>query len=147
MSRVVQSIYTISGTSESFRLGSCADMVSVACLVSKQKLFRWERTQFEFSMVFTQSFNTPDLQFPSFSNENLIVLEKNKLNLMLLPYICPGVPLCISLAPTVSCLPPCSTHPLTRSGPPSTTPREMPDYKSPSTSHNQGLEVPSSGCI
>lgn len=132
---MVQSIYTISGTSESFAWGAVLTWFQWLSLVSKQKLFRWEQIQLEFSMIFTRPFNTPDLQFPSFSNENLDHLGKNKLNLMLLPYICPGFPLSISLAPTVSCLPPCSTHPLTHSGPPSTTPWEMPDYKSPSTSH------------
>lgn len=40
-------------------------------LVSKQKLFRWEQIQLEVSMIFTRPLNTPDLQFPSFFNENL----------------------------------------------------------------------------
>lgn len=119
------------------------------CLVSKQKLFRWEPIQLEFSMIFTWPFNTPDLQFPSFSNENLDHLRKNKLNLMLLPYICPGFPLSISLAPTISCLPPCSTHPLTRSGlrPPLHGKCLIINRQAPPTGHSQRPEVPSSGCI
>lgn len=61
-------------------------------------------------------------------------MEKRN-NVVLLPRICLSFCLSLSLAPTVSCLPWCSAHPLTRRGPPSTTPWELLAYKSPSTSH------------
>lgn len=95
------------------------------CLVSKQKLFRWEQIQLEVFVIFTRPLNTPDLQFPSFSNEKLDRLVKKKLNVMLLACKSPSLPLSISLAPTLSCLPwllhPPS-NPAVLSWPPSTAP-------------------------
>lgn len=66
-------------------LGAVLGWFQRLCLLSKQKLFRWEQFQLEVSMIFTWPLNTPDLQSPSFSNESLDLLGEKKLNSRLGP--------------------------------------------------------------
>ena len=66
-------------------LGAVLRWFQRLCLLSKQKLFRWEQFQLEVSMIFTWPLNTPDLQSPSFSNESLDLLGEKKLNSRLGP--------------------------------------------------------------
>ena len=111
-------------------LGAVLRWFQRLCLLSKQKLFRWEQFQLEVSMIFTWPLNTPDLQFPSFSNESLDLLGEKKLN--------------SSLALPLSWLPSSpfsgsTTHPFPHGGPPSI--HAWLRGNSPSTSHRPQPET------